>query len=109
MSLIYGTVNSVEGTYATVLPFVEPGWATGKGGRNEAAFGTPSGFFSFDRRFRAGFYGVGWRIIGCTFCEMYGTHSQAFSTLARLNRKPEGKRSGLIGSESVRLSKPRIP
>ena len=32
---------------------------------------------------------------GCDFCEMYGTHSQVISTLARMNRKPEGKRSGL--------------
>jgi len=46
---------------------------------------------------------------GYTFCRMYGTHSQAISTVARLNRKPEGKRSGLIGTENIHLSKPRIP
>ena len=32
---------------------------------------------------------------GRDFCEMYGTRSQAISTLARINQKPEGKRSGL--------------
>jgi len=35
MSLISGTVNSVEGIYVTVLPFVEPGWATGKRGETK--------------------------------------------------------------------------
>jgi hypothetical protein len=39
---------------------------------------------------------------------MYGTHSQATSTLTRTNQT-EGRRSGLIGSETIRLSKPRIP
>jgi hypothetical protein len=55
-----------------------------------------------DRIFRAG-------SMGCTFCEMCGTRSKAISTLARLNRKPQGKRSDLIGSETIGLSKPRIP
>lgn len=105
MSLIYGTVNSVEGTCVIVLPFIEPGWATGRRGKRN---NLPD-FFLLIKSSAQAYMESGGGLSGCTFREMYGTHSQAFSTLVRLNRKPEGKRSGLIGSESIRLSKPRIP
>lgn len=39
-------------------------------------------------------------------CEMCGTHSQATSTLTWFNQT-KGRCSGLIGSESIRMSKPR--
>ena len=42
------------------------------------------------------------------FSEMCETPSQATSTLAWLNQKPEGKCSGLIGSESIHLFKSYI-